>query len=235
MSGCSRFSGSRCQLAIWKSIAPRPRPRSRNCCRNDRGTEGSLPAACAAHAPTSAAYGISPSSARPFFITKSKASSIVAPLQPPCPPHSRGLGMQLRSCCAENVRCLGPGEWISECASSTFAAVIAQQEPQAPWFATVRAAVRFAQLTSMGRTRAGPPCRRERKDERRPPPWPPCCRGPAAPRRPRSTWSSWSVRSQWSFVPWSHRRPGSLLWASAPATRRSYRAFRSPYSAEPSL
>merc|ERR1740130_1537035 len=76
-------------------------------------------------------YGTWSSFETAVFITQSIASSTVAPVQPPCPPHCFGFGVHSTISCSEKVRIL-PLISVADCRTVT--AATAQQEPQAPWF-----------------------------------------------------------------------------------------------------
>mmetsp|Transcript_97407 Transcript_97407/g.276006 ORF Transcript_97407/g.276006 Transcript_97407/m.276006 type:complete len:228 (+) Transcript_97407:94-777(+) len=167
-------------------------------------------------------YGISPPVFSPCAFTYSIASSTVAPLQPPWPPHSLGFGTQSTSSCSEKLRVFFV--CASKRDSSMTADATAQQEPQALWFLT---SCRLVKPLLHSISRAGcastPVCRTEYADGAEASTW----------RQPRSCESSSSVWSARWLTAAVHSLPGRRLCASMRASRASKRALRCAYSGEP--
>mmetsp|Transcript_10827 Transcript_10827/g.28961 ORF Transcript_10827/g.28961 Transcript_10827/m.28961 type:complete len:217 (-) Transcript_10827:2-652(-) len=163
----------------------------------------------------------------PALATYSKASSAVAPLQPPEPPHSLGLGVHEVICWGERDKSVPV--LMAMLLSMASAAANAQQLPQSPWSFTGVRTLLPLQSTTSGRlpsdgsesellSSVGGAC-------------PPRLRiALLYPNFCRSSLGEWSVSS---LSPAVHRAPGRLLSAECRATRCSKRALRRPYSSPP--
>jgi hypothetical protein len=84
----------------------------------------------AVHVASRPLYGMSDSRAMPVSTVRLNASSIVAPSQPPVPPHSCGFLTQLTYVCGASSSRLPLAIWYAD--STVSVALNAQHDPQPP-------------------------------------------------------------------------------------------------------